>query len=969
MKPKKLIETPSKITIEFIDYLQSQNFDGDFGNTYSDRIVFSTDNSIYQVLPQSILFPKNESDVIKIMKGLSNDEFSSITLSPRGGGTGTNGQSLTDGIIIDLSKYMKDILSHDEENNTTTIQPGVVLDYLNDFLRAKGFFFPPTVSPSSRATIGGMVGTDASGKGSLIYGKTSNHVVSLKCVGIDGNIFETGRKKVSELSEIELKIFNLIKDNDELIKSKFPSLTRFMSGYNLAHVYDKKTDTVDITPLIAGSEGTLCVVTEIKVKATPIPKVKRFVMAKFKSFDGALKSAETILSYSPDACETVDKNILELAKDDNIYNEVKHLISSDDEPDGAINIIEFSGDALEIEKRVEELTTKLHSKKDELNLLRAIRIENGIDAQNLFSLRSKGVGLLGNTKGNRKPIAFVEDTAVPPENLAAYIKEFKELLDNEGVEYAMFGHIDVGCLHVRPKLDTKIDDDIDKIKRISDGVASLVKKYDGLMWAEHGRGYRSGYARDFMGDELYSVMRQVKSIFDKNNKLNPNKIATPVGFEDNLIKVDGIYKGLFDRQIDNETQDRYEKAIACNGNGLCFHYHPDHVMCPSFKVSQDRKYSPKGRAALIREWLRFKDSDVDGLKRFEDEIYDSMNKCLACKACTGTCPVHVDIPDFKAMFIDSYRKKRTRPLKDMLVKSVETTARLSSIFPKLTSIIMNTELTKYFTKKFAGMIDAPTPDYKGIKRLKKLNIPQAKPKNLEKIKDKVNSIILLSDAFTLFYDTGLVADTCELLKKLEIDVYIMPFIPNGKPQHIKGYIDEFKKTAQKNVKALSKISQYEIDIVGIEPSVVLTYEDEYPRAGVDVDFKVKMIEHWMAKHQFDIKLNSNIEYNLFSHCTEKTNLYGSEKMWIDTFRQFNLKIKPVNVGCCGMAGTFGHEIEHYEESKKIYELSWGKKVSKMDTDSILVTGYSCRTQVKRFSGFKPKHPLSELLKILNNKDM
>jgi FAD/FMN-containing dehydrogenase len=604
--------------LAFLETLGQQGFQGEIRSDYGTRLVQSTDNSIYQILPQAAVFPIHKSDLKILLKLAAHEKYRDIRFAPRGGGTGTNGQSLTDGIIIDCSRHMNDIRELNLEQGWVKVGPGVVLDQLNDFLRPHGVFFAPNLSPSSRATLGGMINTDACGKGSRVYGRTSDHILELSCLLSNGEELHSVPLNPKELADwkaasgrtgqVYRVVDEIVCQQAELIREIFPKMSRFMTGYNLARVYSNDQRSVfNLNYLLAGSEGTLVLVHEAKLKLTPLPAFQELIVVKYESFDDALRAAGILVQSDPTAIETVDEKILGLAREDEIYHKVKDFVADEGHrPTRTINLVEFSGnEKSEVSAKVDQLAQIIHERKEIPGEATGFyRTEIPEEIKDLWNLRKKGVGLLGNTKGRRKPIPFVEDTAVPPENLAAYIREFRDLLESFGLEYAMFGHVDVGCLHVRPALDLKTTEDEEIVRKISDGVCQLVRKYGGVMWAEHGRGFRTEYTEEHFGSELYQELRKIKQVFDPFNQLNPGKIVTPLESKEQTVSVEAPLRGHRDRQIHSNWQDEFAVTISCNGNGACFHYDPNHVMCPSSKITRDRIHSPKGRAGIMREWLR-----------------------------------------------------------------------------------------------------------------------------------------------------------------------------------------------------------------------------------------------------------------------------------------------------------------------------------------------------------------------------
>lgn len=998
MIPRLFPEVTINQTIaDFLNCLKETSFLGDIKGDIANRLIASTDNSIYQILPQAVVFPSTTEDIIEIFKLANKTEFNTITFSPRGGGTGTNGQSLSPSIIIDCSKYMNQLLELNIQEQWVRVQPGIILDQLNQILAEHNLFFAPSLAPSNRATIGGMINTDAAGKGSRIYGKTSDHILELSWVLSDGSFSTSESVNIEDLDKLKEKpgrvgeiykiIDKIVSEEAELIDNTFPKLTRFMTGYNLAKVYDETRNYFDLNRILAGSEGTLGIITEAKLKLTKIPKATQLLVIHYKNFDAALREAENLLNYDPAAIETIDETILELARNDSIYQEVKDFVGEAK----ALNLVEFIGeDEQNIEHQISPLINKLQQHKP-IGIIGYYKTYKLEEIKQLWLLRKKGAALLGSMLGDRKPIPFIEDTAVPPKKLASYTREFQALLNNYNLNYAMFGHVDVGCLHVRPALDMKVRKDEQLIREISDKVVDLVRKYGGVIWGEHGKGFRSEYTPLFFGEELYQDLRKIKEVFDPNNKLNPGKIVTPYNSTDQIVKLESTLRGQFDRQVSQHLRNEYEAAFNCNGNGACFNFNPDEIICPSAKQTRDRIHSPKGRAMLLREWLRllskskFRDSFDDSLslvkkfwytlekwqgkEDFSHHVYEAMQGCLACKGCVSQCPIHVDIPDLKSQFLEYYHTRYLHSFRDYLIANIEQLIYYQSFAPNLFNSFIKNSLSKLLISQLLNLVDIPLLSFPIARdRLPIIsNIEILEQLSPEKQK---NSIILLQDAFTSFYESHLLIDTYYCLNKLGYTVYILPFFINGKTLHLKGFLNEFKTTIKQNTKKFKAISELDIPIIGIEPSITLTYRDEYQKINPNNNIfnKVQLIQEFLVKQDEKLpKIQSTHPYYLLGHCHEKSLAFNSEKQWQTVFKNMGISLNIVSVGCCGMAGMYGHEKEHYENSKSIYQSSWRQHLPTNIDDQCyyLVTGYSCRSQVKRLSGWKPKHPIQALNQLIS----
>ncbi|SCA57292.1 conserved hypothetical protein [Candidatus Terasakiella magnetica] len=983
------------VTVRFLKALENSSFTGEVYADYPTRLLSATDNSVYQVMPQAVVYPVCEDDLNVIAKLGAQEEFRGISFAPRGGGTGTNGQSLNNGVVVDTSKHMNNILEFDEEAQLVTIQPGVVLDQLNAYLKERGFFFPPAVSTSSRATLGGMTGTDASGKGSRIYGKTSDYIHEMGVVLSGGQSWTSKPLSAPEMKEvmaredivgdIHRQAYNSIVENEELIDQTFPKMNRGLTGYNLEHALDNN-GTFNLSYLLAGSEGSLCLTQKLTFRVIPLPKNKGLVTVRYSTFNEALEGVQLILQADPAAVEVVDDKIMSMAQQDIIWTQVGDMLGGEEgePPVMGMNFVEFVGNSQE---EVDAQIAKLEKLLDD-----ALELEgqatgwratsNPAQISALWEMRKKSVGLLGALQGKRRAIPFVEDTAVPPENLAPYIREFRELLDGHGVDYGMFGHADVGCLHVRPTLDLTDVMDEPKLREISDGVADLTKKYGGLLWGEHGKGFRGEYSPKFFGPELYDELRKIKSAFDPHNLFNPGKIATPYTMpEVELTPIDkATLRGQVDRTLDDKIKAAYPKATLCNGNGACFTWDAFDPMCPSYKATRDRVQSPKGRAGLLREWMRLRTMAekpdapkalAEG-KDFNLDVYEALKTCLSCKTCATQCPVKVDIPEMKAQFLDAYHERYDRPRRDHLVALLEKLAPLTQKFAGLSNFMQALPPVKAFMKNGFGLIDLPkVSSLKVEKELSKRKAPAFDLSAMSALSKeaKERSVILVQDTFTTHYDSEVVIAHYDLLVELGYQVFVAPYRPNGKPLHVKGFLKEFDALATENDAYYASVSATGIEMVGIEAAVTLMMRQEYnQRLENRPDYTVYQFHEWLhgklrAGALSLPQTGSSQEYALFAHCTEKTSLPQTPSQWSDIFAAFNQSLRIEKTGCCGMSGMFGHEVENEDMSKKLFALSWKDKAAKVGAERMLATGFSCRCQTKRYGNFKPRHPVQVLLEL------
>ncbi|XXN64780.1 D-2-hydroxyglutarate dehydrogenase YdiJ [Enterobacter ludwigii] len=1005
-----------QLVLTFLQSLKEQGFTGDTATSYADRLSLSTDNSIYQLLPDAALFPRSTADVALIARLAGETRFTSLVFTPRGGGTGTNGQSLNQGIVVDMSRYMNRILEINTEQGWVRVEAGVVKDQLNAWLKPYGFFFSPELSTSNRATLGGMINTDASGQGSLVYGKTSDHVEGLRAVLLGGDILDT-RAMPTALAEqlantptaegrIYQQVLSRCREQRDLILEKFPKLNRFLTGYDLRHVFSDDMQTFDLTRLLCGAEGTLAFITEARLDITPIPKVRRLVNIKYDSFDSALRNAPFMVEAKALSVETVDSKVLNLAREDIVWHSVNELIT--DVPDKemlGLNIVEFAGDDGEL---IEQQIGTLCQRLDELMVQQlggviGYQLCNDLGGiERIYNMRKKAVGLLGNAKGRAKPIPFVEDTAVPPEQLADYIVDFRALLDSHGLSYGMFGHVDAGVLHVRPALDMCDPQQELLMKQISDEVVALTARYGGLLWGEHGKGFRAQYSPEFFGETLFNELRRIKAAFDPANRMNPGKICTPLGSDEPMMPVDAVKRGTYDRQIPVTVRNEWRGAMECNGNGLCFNFDARSPMCPSMKITRNRIHSPKGRATLTREWLRLlSEQGVDptqleqalpkqgaslrtliqrtrntwhanqGEYDFSHEVKEAMSGCLACKACSTQCPIKIDVPNFRSRFLQLYHTRYLRPMSDHLVASVESYAPLMAKAPKMFNFFLKQPWVRELSKTHIGMVDLPLLSSPSLKQ--QLSGHPAMNLTLEQLEaldstQRENCVLVVQDPFTSYYEAQLVTDFIKLIEKLGYRPVLLPFSPNGKAQHVKGFLQRFARTASKTADLLNRVAKLGMPMVGVDPATVLCYRDEYLQVLGEQrgEFNVQLVHEWLqsALAERAEQTASGEAWYLFAHCTEVTALPSTPTQWQNIFARFGAKLENVNVGCCGMAGTYGHESVNLENSLGIYELSWHPQLQKLPRQRCLATGFSCRSQVKRAEGNGMRHPLQALLEMM-----
>jgi FAD/FMN-containing dehydrogenase/Fe-S oxidoreductase len=836
-----------------------------------------------------------------------------------------------------------------------------------------------------------MVNTDASGKGSRVYGRTSQHIVALRGVLADGSPVIFGDTHIPGFTEPDAiamghvlldKTKSIIAPHQPHIREKLPPITRSFTGYNVSGVLD----TGSLIPLLCGSEGTLCILTRIAVKLQPIPKNKRLLIMSYPSFTEAMHDIARILAYGPTAIESIDENTLTLGRQDSAYPPVAHLFGEAN----SVHLVEFSDFLRPASPSEENQENKVqraslfgsHSQNSQITELLSENKKLGItthlvtdlkDQNNCWNLRKRAVGLLLRLPGKAKPVAFIEDTVVPPENLAAYISELRTLLDSHGLFYAMYGHADVGCVHVRPALDLQKASEKDLFTVISDQVYALVKSHGGLLWGEHGKGIRGQYSEDYLGPELHHLMRQIKTLFDPGNRLNPGKLYIPVAtlavarlrratasvaYFKGLLPLNPIRTTLYplqspmkadrDRDIPEALQNAHAPLIACNGNGACFSINQADKMCPSFKATHNRIDSPKGRAGLLKEWLRSHAVPEDYPTTFTNEIKDTLDRCLSCKGCTLTCPAQVDIPETRSVFLEHYYRSRRRPLRDYAFAMMETILPWMSTFPVLSNRLMTSSFSQFLLSQL-GISDAPKFKENGTKSPPNSGTP---------------TVMIIPDIFSHYLDAGIGQKTHAILTALGETALTLPFIPHGKAQHVLGMRGCARKIAKRQITQITKIqAKYgDIPIIVLEPGVASMYQHEYPAlCGIPTP-EVQSLGAFLAKKhplaplwQDIAKATTAAPATLFPHCMETDK---ESQAWAKILTASGQPISVTKNSCCGMAGLFGHQTEQKELSKRVFETSGAPSLE--DSTYTLATGYSCRSQIQRFSKITARHPIEVL---------
>ncbi|MEP7268093.1 MAG: FAD-linked oxidase C-terminal domain-containing protein [Saprospiraceae bacterium] len=922
--------------------------------------MYSTDASFYQIMPLAIVLPMDEADVRSTIRFAHDHK---INILPRGGGTSLAGQTVAKAIVIDFSKYMNKILEFNEKEKWVRVQPGIVRDELNEEMARYGLHFAPDPATSSRANVGGMVGNNSSGTKSILFGKTVDHLLEAKVLLADGTEMllkectPSEYRQIANQSNREGEIYRYIKEtiehNTDEIKSRFPKVMRRVGGYNLDEfVY---TDHWNLAKLICGSEGTLAISLELKINLEPLPKFKSVVVAHFGELLEAISAVQPMLPFNPSAVEILDRTVLHLSAENLTTRHLCHFIDGDP---AAILIVEFYADTYE---------DAMQRPKDMIAVLKELGFgysfplyPTGKDYEDVWALRRKGLGLMMGIKGDKKALSFIEDSAIPIEYLPEYIDQVLKICAKHNTEVSMYAHASVGVIHVQPLLDLRQEQDIVNLKNITDETFDLVMKYGGSWSGEHGDGLvRSAYNERFFGTKLYNEFKGIKKLFDPENILNPGKIVDSQTIEMNL-RYGTNYK---DTDVKTSFHYRAENSFGesvhmCTGVGECRKMIGG-TMCPSFKATREEEHSTRGRANALRLAMS-NQLDQDGLN--SKRLHEVMDLCLSCKACKSECPSNVDMAKMKSDVAQLYYETHGTTLRDRLVRdSSKMAASLSGSFARIVNFVQRTFLFKYLIEKIAGIDKRRTlPEYTHepfSKWFEKNN------KSTNKASDK--KVVLFADTYLNFHEPHVGISALELLNSCGYEVILANVGCCQRPKISHGFLKEAKQEGIKTVEALKKYIDQGLTIVCCEPSCASALNDDLPDLIDDIKLanlakeKIMMIDVFLHKEIENGAIHTSFEsiagnILIHGHCHQKA-LYGTNGMKF-ILGQTNNSVNEIPSGCCGMAGSFGYEKEHYDISKKIGEDSLFSSVKSMKKDTALVAcGFSCRHQIEHFTGVKAKH--------------
>ena len=936
------------------------------------RILYSTDASIYQIEPLGVVIPRTEEDLIATVELAARFR---IPVLPRGGGSSLAGQAVGEAVIIDTSKYLNAILDVDPEARTITVQPGVLLDHMNRAATQYNLMYGPDPASGERATLGGVAGNNATGAHSILYGMTVDNIVHMDVVlsdgstahfdAVDGKTLAARARGTSLESLLYREIPRIVTEVAEDIRTRFPKHWRRASGYNLNYLLrGLEEDRFNLAQLIVGSEGTLAVIRSLTLALVEQPKHKGLCVVHCDDIIQAMHVAVAALEHHPSAVELMDQMLIRLTRETPGYSQYLSFVRGDPE---ALMVVEFYGDSeAEVIAKIQALEDHLRRRALADTFVRALTPEQ--QAQ-VWGVRKMGLGLLMSIRGDHKPIAFMEDVAVPPEKLPDYIRDILDVLNRTHTRVAMYAHASAGCLHVRPLINLKDAQEVQKMEEIASAAADLALKYGGAMSGEHGDGLaRSQFNERIFGPVLYQALRRVKGVFDPHNIMNPGKIVDAPSMTENLRYGPDYSVRLIPTRYNWDDFLGFDRAVEqCNGAGVCRKVDVG-TMCPTFQATRDEHDSTRGRANLLRAWLSGKPFSPT-----DEDVYDALDLCLGCKACKSECPSAVDMTKIKTEWLAWYYETHGLPLRNWVFGHIHHLNAVMAPFAPLANAVMRSRVFKWFASRFLGIHPSRSlpelAEETFISWWHKRQRRREKPTSASR-----GPVILFPDTFLTYNDPQLGKDTVRLLEAAGYEVIVAEErVCCGRPLLSKGLLKEAKKNAEHNVRLLAPYARQGIPIIGVEPSCILTMKDEYPDLVEGEDARIvaqqcitidEFLADLLAREPDALHFRPpDRPVYVHGHCHQKA-LVGTRPT-LDLLRTAGFEVYEIDAGCCGMAGSFGYEKEHFDLSLKIAEDRLLPALREAPEDAIVVAdGTSCRHQIHDLSEREGVHVVQVLAEAL-----
>ncbi|WP_318308584.1 FAD-binding and (Fe-S)-binding domain-containing protein [Flagellimonas crocea] len=960
----------------------SKKLKGEFFFDGLSKAIYATDASVYRMLPIGVAYPANTADLKILIDFASKNK---VGLIPRTAGTSLAGQCVGDGIVVDVSRHFTKIIRLDEDKKQVTVQPGVVRDELNQYLKPFGLFFGPNTSTSNRCMIGGMVGNNSSGTTSIQYGVTRDKVIAMQCILSDGSdAFFTSLsnkefERKQEGNSLEAKIYRSLFEElsnphtQDQIRTEFPkpSIHRRNTGYAVDellknNIFEDSDSQFNLCKLLSGSEGTLAFTTEVTLQLDNLPpSFSAMVATHYKTLEDCLSDVAPVMQHNLHLCEMMDKVILDCTKNNRAQLANRFFVEGD--PAGILMLEVKANSEEELKQQLESLLKTIAKS----GLSYASPILYGDDINKAIELRKAGLGLLGNMVGDKKAVACIEDTAVALEDLKDFIGEFTQIMKGYGQDAVYYAHAGAGELHLRPILNLKKSEDVVLFRSITTDVAKLTKKYQGSFSGEHGDGIvRAEFIPLMIGKANYELLQRVKQLFDPNGILNPGKIVDAYPMDESLRYEVDREEPQVETVLDfSDSEGILKAAEKCNGSGDCRKsHHMNGAMCPSYQATKNEKDTTRARANALREFL----TNSEKTNRFDhEELKTAFDLCLSCKACASECPSNVDVAALKAEFLYHYQEANGYSLRSKLFAYNTQFNALGSLVPGITNWVYRSKSIGGMLKKAIGV--APERNLPNVGRF---NFDDhLKKQRAEHTGTSQKKVVLYVDEFVKYLDIEVGKDAIELLCKLGYDVTLF-YGESGRTYLSKGFLKQAKKLVAKNMEKLKDILDEGLPIVGLEPSAILSFRDEYQKLYHDKDQLFKLASHSFLIEEFlateiaaghissDSFTDEEKTIKIHGHCHQKA--LSNQKVTFDILNlPKNYKVTIIPSGCCGMAGSFGYEKEHYEVSMQVGSLKLFPSINKSAEDTLIAAnGTSCRHQIKDGTKREAQHPVSILRQAL-----
>jgi FAD/FMN-containing dehydrogenase/Fe-S oxidoreductase len=955
---------------------------GDVRFDAASRLLYSTDASMYQVEPVGIVIPRDAEDV---QAALELARRHGVALLPRGGGTSLTGQTVNTALVLDFSRHMNQVLEVNREEKWARVQPGVVQDELNHQVRPLGLLFGPDTSTSNRATIGGMLGNNSGGSHSIAYGLTVDHVIEITALLADGTRAVFGEVTPSEFEArcrrpgLEGAIYReaaRIRDEyREEIRARFPAQWRRVAGYNLNELIGVSVRPhslagggngaprpFSMARLVTGSEGTLVTILEAKMRLVDRPKRTALDVIHFHDIQEALECSQSILETDPYAVELTDKMILDLARGNIEQSKRMGFVQGDP---AAILIVEYAGDdEAEVRAKVEALEAR--RQRDRFGYGTHIALDPA-EQQSIWKLRKAGLGLLFGTHGDAKPLAFVEDTAVEPRNLPKFVARFREIFARHQVDGAYYGHCSVGCLHIRPAINIKTARGIEQVKSIADEITDLVVEFNGTISSEHGDGRaRSPFLERMYGPTIMQAFRELKRAFDPDHRMNPGNLVASPPLTEHLRYGAGYTTWEPLTLLDFSQQGGYAGAVEmCNGVGEC-RKKLEGTMCPSYMATRDEEHSTRGRANALRAVLSGKlpPAEFTGTR-----LHEVMDLCLECKGCKAECPANVDMAKLKYEFLHHYYKANGLPLRNRLFGRIGRLNALGARMPGLFNWMSGLAPSRWLLERVAG-IDRRRP----LPALASETFTDWFRRRPVKAAAPRGEVVLFDDTFVRYNAPGIGQAAVQFLEASGYRVVLVDRKCCGRPMISKGMLEEAAANSRWNVAQLAPYARRGVPIVGLEPSCLLTLRDETVDLVRTDDARAVATQAFLFEEFLARERGRGLELSfrgegkralLHGHCHQKA-MVGTVPT-VSALRWAGFEVTEVDSGCCGMAGSFGFEREHYDISVALGNRRLAPAVKAAPADTVVVApGVSCRQQIEHLAGRRARHPAEVLWESLRS---